>query len=228
MKWNKRGLIIFLVFFILINIFSIQMTKGIIKTANKPYKGIVIALDAGHGGFDSGARFSGIEESGINLSIAKKLKSQLEQLGMKVILTREDDNDLADADAKVRKRQDMKRRIEIINKKEVDLFISIHLNSFADKSVKGAQIFYNKKNKDSLQFAKFIQKEVSEVSDSDMLIKNGDYYILNQSKKIGVLLECGFLSNPIERKKLNSGSYQDKLARSIKKGIMEFLRSVYE
>lgn len=219
---------IFIALILILNIMGETITNGIISKAYRPYKGIVIVLDSGHGGKDDGARNQGVIEQQLNLQITLKLKEQLEALGMKVILTREDENDLASLNATNRKREDMERRIEIINQHKVDFFISIHMNAYADTSVKGSQIFYNREDEDSHVFASAIQEEIVKVSDSKMEIKTGDYYILKNSNKIGILLECGFISNAEDRSKLTDEKYQIAFCRSIKQGIMNFLKEVYE
>lgn len=213
---------------IILNVMSETITNGIISKAYHPYKGIVVVLDSGHGGKDDGARNSGVKEQDLNLKITLKLKEQLEGLGMKVILTREDGNDLASADASNRKKEDMLNRVNIINQKKVDFFISVHMNAYADSTVKGSQIFYDKGDEDSHLFASKIQEQIVKVTNSKMEVKTGDYYILKNSNKIGILLECGFISNAEDRENLSDSAYQEELCKAIKQGMMDFLKEVYE
>lgn len=212
----------------ILNVMSETITNGIISKAYYPYKGVVVVLDSGHGGKDDGARNSGVNEQDLNLEITLKLKEQLEGLGMKVILTREDGNDLASADASNRKKEDMLNRVNIINQKKVDFFISVHMNAYADSSVKGSQIFYDKGDEDSHLFASKIQEQIVKVTNSKMEVKTGDYYILKNSNKIGILLECGFISNAEDRENLSDSAYQETLCKAIKQGMMDFLKEVYE
>lgn len=212
----------------ILNVMSETITNGIISKAYYPYKGVVVVLDSGHGGKDDGARNSGVNEQDLNLEITLKLKEQLEGLGMKVILTREDGNDLASADASNRKKEDMLNRVNIINQKKVDFFISVHMNAYADSSVKGSQIFYDKGDEDSHLFASKIQEQIVKVTNSKMEVKTGDYYILKNSNKIGILLECGFISNAEDRENLSDSAYQEELCKAIKQGMMDFLKEVYE
>lgn len=213
---------------LILNVMSETITNGIISKAYYPYKGVVVVLDSGHGGKDDGARNSGVKEQDLNLEITLKLKEQLEGLGMKVILTREDGNDLASADANNRKKEDMLNRVNIINQKKVDFFISVHMNAYADSSVKGSQIFYDKGDEDSHLFASKIQEQIVKVTNSKMEVKTGDYYILKNSNKIGILLECGFISNAEDRENLSDSAYQEELCKAIKQGMMDFLKEVYE
>lgn len=213
---------------LILNIMSERITNGIISKAYYPYKGVVVVLDSGHGGKDDGARSNGVKEQDLNLEITLKLKEQLEGLGMKVILTRADGNDLASDDATNRKKEDMLNRVNIINQKKVDFFISIHMNAYADTSVKGSQIFYDNGDVDSHLFASKIQERIVKVTNSKMEVKTGDYYILKNSNKIGILLECGFISNAEDRKNLSNSTYQMDLCKAIKLGMMDFLKEVYE
>ena len=182
----------------------------------------MIALEDGHGGIDAGAKSGKYKEDEINLSIAKKTKVLLENAGAKVIMTRDGDYDLASKDAKVRKKEDMKKRMEIVNQEDVDLFISIHLNAYPNPNVKGAQAFYQKDNEVARTFAQIMQKHLKILTGTKMTCKQGDYYILNNAKKIGVLVECGFLSNAQDRALLIQEDYQKKLAKTLYEGISEY------
>ena len=175
-----------------------------------------------HGGKDDGARCENEKEQDINLSIVKKLQKQLQTKGAEVILTRDGKYDLASANASNRKREDMKKRMEIINADKVDVFLSVHLNSYPNNSVHGAQAFYQKGNAVSETFAKLIQKHFKVLTQTKMSAKPGDYYLLNNAKKIGSLVECGFLSNPEDRSNLKSPSYQEKVAQCLCNSIVEY------
>ena len=188
----------------------------------KPLQGVTIAIDAGHGGIDAGAQSGNIKESQINLTLAKKTKALLSAAGAKVILTRDDDYDLADKDAKPRKKQDMKRRMDILNGEDVDLFLSIHLNSYPSPNVKGAQAFYQKDNEVAKTFATIVQKHLKALTQTNMTSKPGEYYLLENAKKIGVLVECGFLSNPEDRENLTQDAYQEKVAKTLFESIKEY------
>ncbi|MEG0470505.1 MAG: N-acetylmuramoyl-L-alanine amidase [Longicatena sp.] len=204
---------------------SFFMTRVTSVTALKRVQnlaGIVIVLDSGHGGIDAGAKSGKYKEDEINLSIAKKTKALLEQSGAKVIMTRDGDYDLASKDAKIRKKEDMKKRISIINDKDVDLFLSIHLNAYPNTNVKGAQAFYQKDNEVARAFAQIMQKHLKTLTGTQMTCKEGDYYILNNAKKIGSLIECGFLSNAQDRSLLIQEEYQQKVAKTLYNGISEY------
>lgn len=190
-----------------------------------PLSGTVLVLDAGHGGKDEGAIVEGVTEKGINLAIVMKLQKLFEDAGAKVVLTRVDENDLSSSTASNHKREDMKNRISIINDEKNDLLLSIHLNSYSNTSVKGAQTFYMKGNAASELLARCIQVQFLEI-ESKMEPKPGDYYLLNNSRIPAVLVECGFLSNPEERVKLQQEEYQDKIANLIFAGTLNYFKEL--
>lgn len=189
---------------------------------------VVVVVDAGHGGNDPGkVSSSGIYEKDINLSIAIKVKKELEKKGMKVVLTRDQDTNLATPGATNKKTSDMKNRVELINGAKADCMISIHQNSYTDPGVKGAQVFYFGSSKQSKELAEALQANIVSYVDEDNTrsAKEGnDYYILRKSVCTGVIIECGFLSCPEETAKLIDDKYQDKLAVAIAKTIAEYYK----
>ena len=112
---------------------------------SRPLSGFVIALDAGHGGYDGGAvgRVSGTPEKGLNLDVARRLKAILEAQGARVVMTRTDDYALCDNDPPIRKKlQDMQRRAALIDQGGAPMVLSIHMNEYAGRSQSGPQVFY--------------------------------------------------------------------------------------
>lgn len=188
-----------------------------------PLSGVTLVLDAGHGGKDQGAQVEDVKEQEINLQITKKLKTKLENAGANVTLTRDGAHDLASEGASNRKKEDMKNRVAIINQEPSDLFISIHLNSYPNTSIQGAHAFYKKGDEASKQFADIIQKRFNVLTKLEKDSKTGDYYILNNTDRPGVLVECGFVSNAEERAKLVSEEYQDQLADVLYNSVLEYL-----
>ena len=108
-----------------------------------------VCIDSGHGGNDPGKiGVAGTKEKEVNLTIALKLKKHLERQNIRVIMTRTDDRNLADANATNEKIADMKQRVAKMNSEQPDAVISIHQNSYTDSSVKGAQVFYYEGSKE--------------------------------------------------------------------------------
>ncbi|MFE8703883.1 N-acetylmuramoyl-L-alanine amidase CwlD [Cytobacillus sp. FJAT-54145] len=197
------------------------------KSWNLPLSGKIILLDPGHGGVDGGAGEKDYYEKDIALSISLKLKDYLQQQGALVLMTREEDKDLADEGMKGysrRKVQDLKRRLDIINESEANLFLSIHLNAIPSSKWSGAQTFYAPQMKENGRAAKFIQDELrTNLNNTTRKAKaNNTIYLLKYSNKPGALVEVGFLSNPQERANLMQDEYQEKVAASIYNGILRY------
>ena len=186
--------------------------------------GKVIYIDAGHGGKDNGASVDNVLEDEINLKISEYLLETLMLHGAYVLVSRTNDYDLASFYDSNRKRNDLNKRVKYINKSKPDIFVSIHLNTYSSESVEGAQVFYQNNDK-SKSLANFIQDELNVFSFKKRNVKFGDYFILNNTNETGVLIECGFLSNNEERRKLSTNEHQINLANKIKVGIIKYFDS---
>ena len=183
----------------------------------------VILVDAGHGGVDSGmVGIGGLKEKGINLDIAMKLKTILEKKGLAVVMTREEDKGLYENGTKNMKAQDLQNRIEQIRKYEPVLSVSIHQNSYPEAEISGPQVFYYGSSEMSKKLAEAIQAQliVDLQPPKEREIKTGnDLYILKNSQCPGVIVECGFLSNPTECENLQNPQYQQAVAAAIARAI---------
>lgn len=187
----------------------------------------VVVVDAGHGGTDPGkVGVDGSLEKDINLAVAERLKTYLEQDDVKVIMTRKTDTGLYSETDSRKKMADMKKRCEIIEESGADLVVSIHQNSYHEGSVSGGQVFYYRDSSKGKALAEILQDRFDYVLGDQNRRRpkaNGNYYLLLHVKCPIVIVECGFLSNRKEAALLNSGEYQDKLAYTIHMGIMEYL-----
>ncbi|MBE6123986.1 MAG: N-acetylmuramoyl-L-alanine amidase [Erysipelotrichaceae bacterium] len=182
----------------------------------------VILVDPGHGGLDNGASYDGVMEDDINLKVGLLLQQILLENNMICLISRNGDYDLSSLNASNHKAQDLKRRVSIANDNKVDLFVSLHLNVYLDSSVSGAQVFYQKGNNKSKLFASVLQDEVNTLYDKKRKIKEGDFYLLNNSSRDGVLIEMGFLSSFSDRQKLVDENFQLELAKAIFKSIKSY------
>lgn len=186
-----------------------------------------IVIDPGHGGDDPGMiGSSGINERVLNLVYAKKLAALLEAEGFRVVLTRETEDGLYDADADNKKAQDMQRRCAIIAEENPVLSVSIHQNSYSDPSVKGPQVFYYKQSVEGERLAAAIQNSLNtELEPERPRVQEGNstYYILKRSTSTTVIVECGFLTNAEEEARLQEEDYQDRVAQAICDGILQYL-----
>ena len=192
----------------------------------------VVVIDAGHGGKDPGK--VGINEAlekEINLQIALRLKNLLEQNDVVVVLTREEDKDLASEQATNRKNEDLRARANLISETNPVLMVSIHQNSYPEADVDGAQVFYYAGSESGKQLGTIVQNRLkSEIDDGNHRVAkaNKEYYLLKKAVCPAVIVECGFLSNPAEADLLVTEEYQEKLAFSIHLGIMEYINTAVE
>lgn len=194
-----------------------------VKMTSSPKALYTIVIDAGHGGRDGGAvGKSGVTESELNLAFSLILKELCEDYGFKVVLTRKDMNGLYSIFAPNKKKSEMKKRQEIIEGAKPDVVVSIHMNSFSSSS-SGAQCFYAKGNEAGEKLASSVQKALAnEIDNTKLTAKVGDFYVLNCTDYASVLVECGFLSNPIEEQKLCDVDYQANFCRTLLYGILDY------
>lgn len=189
--------------------------------------GKVIYLDPGHGGLDPGAIYKDIEEAKINLDISKKLMRVLEQQGAIVYLTRNDDYDLAVNNAANRKRSDLSRRGNVINRSMCDLYLSIHLNADISSTWRGAQVFYDDINPNNEKIAKIMQQVLKEdLKTTRQYKETNDMYLHKRVTRPGVLIEVGFITNPNERYLLTTETYQQKVANVISRGVVKYFDEI--
>lgn len=188
--------------------------------------GKVVVIDAGHGGEDGGVVGSttGVKESEVNLAIAKRLKTLLEEGGYRAVMTRSNDSGLYGAISSNKKRADMQKRKEIILDAKPDFVVSIHQNYYPSSYVSGAQVFYPPSGAFSEE-ANVMQKVLNRSLSCSRTEAKGDYYIIQCSPYPSLLIECGFMSNPTDEHNLVSAEYQAKVAYAVYSGINFILGS---
>lgn len=188
-----------------------------------------VVIDAGHGGDDPGKiGINDALEKEINLQIAFRVKEYLEQNDIRVIMTRETDEGLYDRNVSNKKVQDMKRRLEIIDKASPEVTVSIHQNSYPEESIHGAQVFYYNGSVEGQKLAQKIQEQFIKKVDGEnkrQIKANDSYYLLKKTATPIVIVECGFLSNYQEAENLCKEEYQEKVAWAICMGIMQYLNN---
>lgn len=184
----------------------------------------VIVLDPGHGGLDNGASVVGVNEDELNLKISFALKEELETRGATVYMTRTDDQDMTRRDYNYSKQDDMYLRALKVDEYQPDLFLSIHLNS-SSSSAWGSQVFYYKKSEEGQRLASCIHDQMKTLTGTRKNISSSSFYILRATQSLGVLIECGFLSNANERGQLKNKAYHKKLASAISDGIEDYFHS---
>ena len=184
-----------------------------------------VVLDAGHGGRDNGAVVDGVEEATINLQIVKVLERELIARGVAVSLTRVDAQSLSSPYASNKKVDDMAKRRAKIRELAPDLVISIHQNTYPSAAVKGLQCFYANETSGSKDYATAIQEQFNQSGlPMEKTIKATDFNLVEHSPCPAVVIECGFLTNPEERKLLQTSAYQQILAFNISEAVLRMIK----
>lgn len=235
MKIGKKSIIAIITAFLIILSAMLYLTFmanfSAAKASSMPITQKTVIVDAGHGGDDGGAiGIDGTVEKDINLDIALKLEKILKFYGFNVIMTRMQDvmtcDDGLDSLRK-RKISDIHNRFELMRKNPDAIFISVHQNKFEDSSQHGTQVFYSGNDERSKELAEAIQTSVTltlQRKNDRVVKKSGSgIYLLYHAKIPAVLVECGFISNSDEVKKLKDESYRMKLAILIADGLLKYL-----
>lgn len=194
-----------------------------------PETPVTVILDAGHGGEDGGASTAdGVLESGINLEIALRLRDLLAFAGVDTQMIRDTDTAVYSGDCRTisqKKVSDLKNRVSMVNTVENGLLVSIHQNYFEQTKYYGAQVFFAK-TEGSKALAERIQQSLRENVDAAnhrQCKPSQSVYLMEHIECTGVLIECGFLSNYEEAKRLQTDAYQKKLSAAICGAITEYL-----
>lgn len=191
----------------------------------------VIIIDAGHGGSDGGAvGDGGIIEKDINLAISLTMRDIFTANGFDVIMTRDTDISIHDEGVKGTRNQkvsDIHNRLAVVESHPDAIFLSVHQNKFTSAGSKGAQIFYSPNNPQSEQLAAILQEEfISALQpENHRKYKRADknLYLMYHAKCPSVLVECGFLSNPEEARRLTDTEYQSQIAFTTFSSVVRFL-----
>lgn len=179
---------------------------------------VVICIDVGHGGYDAGAVNVNRYEKDDNLAIAKLVRKYLEEQGIKTIMTRDNDTSVS-----------LRKRCNIANKKEADIFVSIHRNSA--EAGKGIEIWTNSfKKKEDLNLANSILEKLEKTEiQENRGVKSGtakggftDYYVLKNTKMPSCLVELGFISDEKDNELFDNNI--EIYAKAIADGIMEEIK----
>lgn len=231
MKENQKVINCIMIALLFVSMLLIAREAAEYVTSKKAEGGNpnLVVIDAGHGADDSGkVGINGALEKDINLVIALRVKELLEAQDVQVVLTREDDQGLYPKSGDNRKIQDMKNRVELINKERAALTVSIHQNSYTEESIHGAQTFYYSGSEQGKLAAEFLQTQLVTTLDPEnhrQAKEDSSYYLLKNVTYPIVIAECGFLSNSEEAELLCDAEYQEKVAWAIHLGILRYLNS---
>lgn len=231
MVMSMRKIIKFLLIVFMLFGFSYYISNRIARKIEfyKDVSAIIgrrIIIDPGHGGKDNGACRDEVMEDEINLHISSYLYEYCVDELAGVYMTRTGDYDLASLYAPNRKQEDLRKRVEMINNFDADIFVSIHINAINNESVHGPMVYYRKNDDDSKRLASNISKQLNDLTKLDKSIHEEDYYLFKNTNKIGVLVECGFISNSKERANLIEPTYQQKLAKAIYDGMVSYFEKI--
>lgn len=232
---KQKAWVAMLPFYLLVAIVFIGIAKSgsdavtVISQNTPPEREHRIIIDAGHGGIDGGATScTGVLESTLNLQIALRLNDLLNLLGYDTVMIRTTDTSVYTEGSTIaaQKVSDLKERVRICNETENGILVSIHQNTFSDGRYSGPQVFYATTG-ESRTLAEGLQNRLNEVlnPESHRAAKTTDtVYLLRNIRCEGVLIECGFLSNPAEEALLRDGAYQQKLCAVIASALGDFFQ----
>jgi N-acetylmuramoyl-L-alanine amidase len=200
-----------------------------------------VCLDAGHGGKDPGFCVGGNQEKRYTLLLTEELRAQLKRAGFKVSLTRSSDTFIEPAS-----------RPEVANRRKVDLFVSLHFNATEGSPglVQGAEVYCltpagapstnaggeggnvgstpgNRYNDFNMYLAYQAQKALTRgLAMEDRGVHRARFAVLRDAAMPAVLIEAGFMSHPIEGRKIFTVAYRRQIAQAIVDGILAYKRTV--
>lgn len=187
-----------------------------IKPRRSVQKGkLVVIIDPGHGGKDSGALgIGGVQEKDIILPIGKKIAEILERNGIQVIMTRDSDFFVS-----------LPGRVTIAERANADAFVSIHANSAGENrlEVNGLETYhYNT----GLTLAQIVHSKILQsINVKDRNVRKARFYVLRKNSMPAILVETGYLTGRDDVAKLRTIAYQNQMADAIAQGILQYLRS---
>ena len=190
----------------------------------------VIVVDAGHGGADGGVTGvnTGVKESDLNLEMSRLIGGCLESAGFEVVYTRTGKGGLYFESDRDKKSADMHRRAEIIRQNAPSAVLSIHMNTFFDRGRRGAQVFFDGGSTEGQALAERIQSRLNEQfnlpdAGREFAALAADKFILKQTEAPSVIVECGFLSNPVDEANLLDPDYAARFAAAVSSAVAEML-----
>lgn len=191
---------------------------------------VTVVIDPGHGGRDGGAiGLSSAYEKELNLEISLVLRDILTASGIDVIMTRTEDVMLSSGTGGTLKNQDLRARRDIAEEVESPIFVSIHMNAFPIEKYNGLEVYYSLNDPGSKTVAENLRDAVitnlNTGTNRQTKPAGENIYLLDSLTCPAILVECGFLSNQVDAKRLNDPEYRQKLAlviaMSLRKSILE-------
>lgn len=218
----KTKTLLFLCF--VLSLFFMEKANAHLVEVDLPLLQKIIYIDPGHGGRDPGTMENNLLEKDLNLEISVALQEELLKKGAIVYLTRTSDVDYSNENDNRKKRADLSRRIQMIEKENSDLYLSIHINWYEESYRKGPEVLYADTNPNNKILGEAIMKHFQKDLNSTRHLATTDLYLYNNIQTPGVLIECGFLSNANEQSLLTQPPYQKKLSKAITQGVIDYLK----
>lgn len=176
---------------------------------------LVVIIDPGHGGKDSGAvGIGGVQEKNVILPIGKRIAEVLERNGIQVIMTRDSDYFVT-----------LPGRVTMAQRAKADVFVSIHANSAGANrpEVNGLETYYYDSG---LTLARIVHSKILQsLNVKDRNVRKARFYVLRKNSMPSILVETGFVTGREDVANLNSPAYQNQMADAIARGILQYLRS---
>ena len=188
-------------------------------------KGKIIALDAGHGGSDTGAIGpTGVTEKGVTLRVAKALQKLLQAEGATVLMTRTTDTEVSPKKANASDVEELQARCDVGNDGNADIFISMHMDSFTNSTPSGTTgYYYTKGSRASQRLAQYVSEGVvTALGTGNRGTKSCNFYVVKHTDMPATLVEMAFISNDKEEKLMNSEAGINRAAEGILNGLRRF------
>ncbi len=186
-------------------------------------KGHTIVLDPGHGGTDTGAiGVDGLQEKDITLLVAKRVQQLLTDSGARVVMTRDDDQDVYGPSAT--DAQELQARVDVGEATGgAEVFLSIHCNAFAKPAAHGTETYYYPKSENDKALAQALQDGMLDHGRlRDRGVKQARFYVLRNSSLPAALVELAFITNYEEKKLLADEDFQQEMALGICEGLANY------
>ncbi|WP_258365683.1 N-acetylmuramoyl-L-alanine amidase family protein [Aneurinibacillus soli] len=182
-----------------------------------------ILIDAGHGGIDGGAYYKTTLEKDVTLTIARLLYNQLSAKGYTVVLNRTGDYALSDDNSwlntRSRHQKDLAQRKHLMKSLSPKITISLHANISSNPNHHGPLVLYQKNNQ-SFMLADVMQHTLNNLYKRVELPRPGqNLYLLNHSICPTVLVEIGFISNPVDRERMTDPLQQKQIVSAISSAV---------
>lgn len=195
-----------------------------------------VVIDAGHGGVDGGTQGQNILEKNLALTLSERVEELLKQEGIRTFMTRRDDTYIP-----------LERRSDLSNRHQADAFISIHLNADGESDeTAGLETYYCSRKRlgdvarlrtrlgipagdiirdgRSEWLAGMIHNSIREATGVESRgVRDSNFHVIMHSEAPSVLIECGYLTNDAEARRLKDGMYQEKLAGAIAGAVKKYL-----